>query len=238
MEEDSNGAIQQKYIQTWRRALGEPITLEQFLSSTDYIPAEVLRVELGLSPVKFTDFLREHRSDLPFEYPKGENESYDYREWFYACKRENAATMLLDIFIHKLDYEAYKQVVAEKYAEDKETMDGDLSESKIALAKAQEQIEELQRANGKLSQQNQQLHDELAAVREALADSTCICKGLPSVVCKLRREGKSDEEIAACLYDGGTWCTQAQIGALLHADDSRVASESMQQRARRLLGKA
>ena len=63
-------------------------------------------------------------------------------------------------------------------------------------------------------------------------------KGLSGLVCKLRREGKSDEEIADYLYDGGTWCTQAQIGALLHADDSRVASESMQQRARRLLGKA
>lgn len=63
-------------------------------------------------------------------------------------------------------------------------------------------------------------------------------KGLSGLVCRMRREGKSDEEIAAYLYDGGTWCTQAQIGALLHADDSRVASESMQQRARRLLGKA
>lgn len=68
--------------------------------------------------------------------------------------------------------------------------------------------------------------------------SVCDGKGLSALVCHMRREGKTDEEIAAYLHDDGTWCTQAQVGALLHVDENRIASESMQQRARRLLGKA
>lgn len=92
-----------------------------------------------------------------------------------------------------------------------------------------------------LKYNSENLLSKIGELEKKLSDATTQPhndKGLSGLVCKLRREGKSDEEIAAYLYDGGTWCTQAQIGALLHADDSRVASASMQQRARRLLGKA
>ena len=88
-----------------------------------------------------------------------------------------------------------------------------------------------------------ELEKEVAELKEQLAaklEQTMASDGksLADVVCRMRREGKTDEEIAAHLNDNGKWCSYAQVGALLHADETRVAAESMSQRARRLLGKA
>lgn len=112
-----------------------------------------------------------------------------------------------------------------------------LASLKISLALKSEGNDDPDQLESALLERNAQIAD----LERQLSIATDIMnknRGLAGKVCDMRREGKSDEEIAAYLYDGGTWCTQAQIGALLHADDSRVASESMQQRARRLLGKA
>lgn len=94
--------------------------------------------------------------------------------------------------------------------------------------------------NGTLKDNIQNLLSRIEELEEKLSDATTQPhdgKGLSGLVCKMRREGKSDEEIAAYLHDDGKWCTQAQVGALLHVDGNRIASGSMQQRARRLLGK-
>jgi hypothetical protein len=57
----------------------------------------------------------------------------------------------------------------------------------------------------------------------------CDGKGLPALVCRLRREGKSEKEIYDHLYGNEKWCSQVQIGALLHPDESKIAGESMRQ---------
>ena len=77
---------------------------------------------------------------------------------------------------------------------------------------------------------------ELEAQLSSRAD--CDGKGLPAVVCSMRRQQQTDEEIAAHFYDNNTWCSQSQVGALLHPDTARVLGNSMRQRARRLLGLA
>ena len=75
---------------------------------------------------------------------------------------------------------------------------------------------------------------------EADTPQPCGGKGLPSVVCLLRREGKDEKEIAAYLSDKGQWCSNPQIGALLHENTqvSGVTSDTMTKYAQRLLDKA
>jgi len=61
--------------------------------------------------------------------------------------------------------------------------------------------------------------------------------GLCRMVCDWRREGKTELEIAEILYDNGKWCSLAQIGALLHNDNTRISADSMKKNASRLLAK-
>ncbi len=80
------------------------------------------------------------------------------------------------------------------------------------------------------------LEAELAAAKAEPATTLENGKSLADVVCRMRQQGKTDEEIAAYLYDGGKWCSQAQVGALLHADENRIKNDSMKKAERRLLG--
>ena len=80
----------------------------------------------------------------------------------------------------------------------------------------------------------QQGYWEQADLADALpGTATGICR----MICDWRREGKTEPEIAALLYDNGRWCSLAQIGALLHNDNSRISADSMKKHASRLLAK-
>lgn len=68
--------------------------------------------------------------------------------------------------------------------------------------------------------------------------SEFIATGLCRMVWDWRREGKTEREIAELLYDNGKWCSLAQIGALLHNNDTRISADSMKKYASRLLGKS
>ena len=126
-----------------------------------------------------------------------------------------------------------------------------IAELETQLSEAQKQLEDVK----SIRLWNKQFLMERAALQKALKEKDTNLaelrtelestkaelesgKSLADMVCRMRREGKNDEEIAVYLHDGGKWCSQAQVGALLHADETRVAAESMSQRARRLLGKA
>ena len=67
--------------------------------------------------------------------------------------------------------------------------------------------------------------------------TSCTATGLCRMVCDWRQERKTEREIAAMLYDNGKWCSLAQIGALLHRDDTRISADSMKKYASRLLEK-
>jgi hypothetical protein len=91
------------------------------------------------------------------------------------------------------------------------------------------------------------LSAEEAAMRDALAEQyrleqlgvydapPCTISGLSRMVCDWRRGGKTEQEIATLLYDNGKWCSIAQIGALLHRENTRVNADSMKKYAARLL---
>jgi hypothetical protein len=219
-------------------------------SEPEYIPADNLRKEMNLSPVQFVDYLRKNR-DL---YAMGPTmDEGDTRLWFYKESSRGAAAQELEhIYFHRLDVETHKKRMEEESSFMADVPFGDdFSELKAQLAEAQKKVEDVEgvrRWNKQFLAERAELRNylaekdsriaelekELAAVKARLEND----KGLSAVVCRMRRGGKTDEEIAFFLSDGGGWCSDAQVGALLHHDENRVASSSMQQRARRLLGKA
>lgn len=230
----------------------------------EYVKAESLRKEMKLSPVQFVDYLRDNQ-DLVF-FGNGVNDGS--RNWFYrTASREQASGMLDDMYIHRLDITAHEKRIAGTTSIPPfpvagssaapmadipfPTVEVDTSGLESQLAEAQKKIEdvegvrrwnkqflteraELQSSLEEKDARIAELEKELAAVKAVLENG----KSLADAVCRMRREGKTDEAIAAYLHDDGKWCSQAQVGALLHADGTRVAADSMNQRARRLLGKA
>lgn len=184
----------------------------------EYIPAEDLRKEVNLSPSMFVELLRDHRDLLPLHGFAYDND----RSYFYSRDVEPviAAEMLSDKTVHCLDWE---HLTREWENEGQEDLQNDGKDTRIAELEAQ------------LTEVQKQLTEaqQTAPATSPLDNDN----SLAAMVCKMRYAGKEEEEIAAHLYDDGEWCTQSQVGALLHADESRVVSSSMQQRARRLLGK-
>jgi hypothetical protein len=89
--------------------------------------------------------------------------------------------------------------------------------------------------------QNKYIYDEeqyeqaWVSADEERANTCCDGVGLCRMVCDMKHQGKSDNEIAEILHDGGKWCSIAQIGALLHKDETRVAADSMKKQGSRLL---
>lgn len=123
---------------------------------------------------------------------------------------------------------------------------------RIALKNAQSRITELETALASkdvemsaLREENAALKAELEQARAALEEArrgqgaaTLEGHGLCSLVITMRREGKTEEEIAAFLSDAGKWCSAAQIGALLYLKEGRVSKDAMQKHGQRLLGTA
>lgn len=81
------------------------------------------------------------------------------------------------------------------------------------------------------------LQAELEKARHGQEISALEDHGLCGRVIMLRREGKTEEEIAAILSNSGKWCSIPQIGALLHPG-GHASRDAMIKHAQRLLGKA
>lgn len=96
--------------------------------------------------------------------------------------------------------------------------------------------DEFEAENKRLKAQLEDANRRAAEVEERAASYRDIENhGLCSVVIRMRREGKRDEEVAVALQGFG--CSNAQIGALLHLD-SAVSEGARTKLAQRLLGKA
>jgi len=176
--------------------------------------------EMLRSPVQFVRLLRENRERLPLA---GASEAE--REEFYTCPVELAAEKLEKISLHWLDLLNYQ--LARKNPIDPQMSADELRKE---LTETRSQVVHLER---KITS----LEAEIAQIQIDTDEKRCDGKGLVALVCRMRRE-KKDKEIAAHLYDNGKWCSKAQVGALLHNDDSRIHADSMQQRAKRLLNPA
>ena len=108
----------------------------------------------------------------------------------------------------------------------------------FAVLQLQDLKDEQERVRTEVQRRIAELNAQSA--EEANSNQPCDGKGLPSEVCRLRREGKDEKEIAAHLSDKGQWCSNPQIGALLHENTqvSGVTSDTMTKYAQRLLDKA
>lgn len=146
----------------------------------EYITAEDLRKELGLSPAKFVEYLRVNREDFPLFGLLDED-----RKWFYVTSREAAASMLADISIHHLDILEHKrknsgtssrglQLVeeglrAEELTAKLEVLEQQASDiAHFSLVEAEE-TRSLRQWNQRLHEQNKTLRAELAQAQADLA---------------------------------------------------------------------
>lgn len=159
---------------------------------------------------------------------------------------------LSSVKIYKIDLDRYceKWEMQGRVVSDRE----DTAALESLLAETQSQVESLRQWNQRLNEQNQKLQkdvqekdssiskleNDLAVAKKASTVSACACKGLPAIVCQMRREGRNEEEIAKHLWDKGQGCSNPQIGALVHptAKVGETTSDAMTKYAQRLLGKA
>jgi len=89
-----------------------------------------------------------------------------------------------------------------------------LSSPETELAEARKRISELEAENATLK-------------AELASKAGCDGKGLPAVVCRMRREGKTSKEIAECLRDKSKWgLSHAQVGALLYTGRGYITEDS------------
>jgi hypothetical protein len=118
----------------------------------EYISAEELREEIGLSPVRFVEYLRERHRELPLFGLTRDDMNFFYDNY----TRLTEATALLDaITIHRLDWEAFRKSEQERDAA--MSHDSDSVAGGTQPAEVQKQIESLQRWNKRLNEQNKEL---------------------------------------------------------------------------------
>ena len=114
---------------------------------------------------------------------------------------------------------------------DNEQLKARITELETELAAVREQLEEARREISGKEEGHETAHGEdFPAEYEG--------HGLCSLVIRMRKEGKTEKEIAEFLNgDKGKWCSASQIGALLHRGGN-VSADAMLKHAQRLLGKA
>lgn len=117
--------------------------------------------------------------------------------------------------------------------------DAELEQARAEMSALREEVAALKKVNdSNTGVSPEELELALSALEEIRQGAASLeGHGLCSLVITMRREGKTEEEIAAYLSDAGKWCSAAQIGALLYCGN-RVSKDAMQKHAQRLLGKA
>lgn len=113
-----------------------------------------------------------------------------------------------------------------------------ITELETALASKDVEISALREKVAALEEEQKQARAALEGVRWGQGAASPDGHGLCSLVIRMRKEGKTEEEIAAFLSDAGKWCSAAQIGALLYLKEGRVSKDAMQKHGQRLLGTA
>ncbi len=106
------------------------------------------------------------------------------------------------------------------------------------LEQARAEMSALREKVAALEEEQKQARAALEGVRWGQGAASPDGHGLCSLVIRMRKEGKTEEEIAAFLSDAGKWCSAAQIGALLYLKEGRVSKDAMQKHGQRLLGTA
>lgn len=216
--------------------------------SDDYIPALKAAKILKMSPEKFANLLRQEKENLPVKdtrtYSDDENGLLKKQVWhdmFYHqdIGKTEPEVFLASFVVHKLDLIGFisdikgnrgglEQKISELEAENKQLKER-ITELETELAACREQLEEARREISGKKEHETAHGEEFPAEYEG--------HGLCSLVIRMRKEGQTEEEIAATLRGSGKWCSVSQIGALLHRGGN-ISAASMSKHAQRLLGKA
>lgn len=209
------------------------------------IPIESIRKELGMSRLEFLDFLNDDSSEnrLMTSMEEEFRKHLDDRGLNGKSGAKFFSTYhLSSITVEYIDWERWKSKEEENNEKNKWKKSSHIIEDgfkfmKNLYDKQSQEIIELHNEIRKKDKYIETLEQQIQSVKIYGSIKCDGCKHL-NRICSMRREHKTEEEIAKFLYDNGKWCSQSQIGALLHIEENRVASDSMTQRARRLLGKA
>lgn len=217
--------------------------------SDDYIPVLDAAKALKMSPARFARLLTKERERLPVEL---NYELVSQLENYHAqrgCSLKINVNGLENLYtdnfgmiayfpilmIHRLDWEEFlsnrsknKEVMTPLYRELEEAQ-ARITELETELAACREQLEEARREISGKKEHETAHGEEFPAEYEG--------HGLCSLVIRMRKEGKTEKEIAATLHDSGKWCSASQIGALLHPGGN-ISADGLLKHAQRLLGKA
>lgn len=216
--------------------------------SDDYIPALKAAKILKMSPEKFANLLRQEKENLPVKdtrtYSDDENGLLKKQVWhdmFYHqdIGKTEPEVFLASFVVHKLDLIGFisdikgnrgglEQKISELEAENKQLKER-ITGLETELAACREQLEEARREISGKKEHETAHGEEFPAEYEGY--------GLCSLVIRMRKEGKTEKEIAATLHDSGKWCSASQIGALLHPGGN-ISADGLLKHAQRLLGKA
>lgn len=257
------------YEKAHPEVLWEPAVSEQTLKREsqelteecgEYIPADVIRKKMRMSPIQFIDFMNHGKGPVT-------SKEESFRKWkndLYADEPFFSVDSMSDFSVHILDWEAWRRehpdMMQETPArEDSPAAGADDGRLPAALREKDDRITDLETALVAKDAEFEQARAEMSALREEVAAlkakleqvraaleearrgqeaATLEGHGLCSLVITMRREGKTEEEIAAFLSDAGKWCSAAQIGALLYLKEGRVSKDAMQKHGQRLLGTA
>jgi hypothetical protein len=205
----------------------------------DFFTYEELIEFLALSPANLVSCLRKHR-DIIKIYSSILNQKD--RDWFYNNSID-PVECLYTFHEAKFHYIEVRELRNALLAE-QQVLDESRVQERVGLkedlAKKNTRIAELELEFATARQRIAELEIQLATAKEAPTTPACVCKGLPSVVCQMRRSGKSEKEIAESLSDKGQGCSNPQIGALVHptAQIGYTTPDALTKYAQRLLGKA
>lgn len=104
-----------------------------------------------------------------------------------------------------------------------------IAELETALAAKDAELEQARAEMSALREEVAALKTELEQAKGSIPYTLCL------EVCAMRREGKTDNEIAATLYDKGQGLSKSQLGALLYTgNETRPASTTLQDWGTRL----
>lgn len=208
------------------------------------IPIETIRKELRLSRVEFLDFLNDDSSGNRLVTSMEE----EFREHLDKLELKGKAGAkyfsgfsLSSVTVERIDWERWQEkqqdfTEREKWKHSLNIVDDGFSFLKEFYS---EQSEKIAKLSNDIRNKNRHIDYLEQEIQKMQSHGTTGCDGCGhlSRICRMRRNGTSEEELANFLYNSGDWFSYAQIGALLHTEETKVAQESMGQRARRLLGK-
>lgn len=206
----------------------------------DYFHSEDLISFLNSSPAGLVEILRRYHNTIKIYCILSNDRKFFYDE---SIDPMDCLYILSDAKFHYLEVRRlYDEIIKERIVLNSSAMKeaasliGDAAPLVAEAAILSMDKEALQKEIASLKAELAALKSELTVAKESNTSPVCDGKGTPAMVCRMRREGKKEREIAEILYgNGGKHFSHAQVGALLHPDESVTKADSKRLAALNLL---